>query len=116
MKKLLLFTLLASALMVKAQAPFSSVDGESVLVYSLPKTVFCIEIETEKISQKPGKFYRYSERYLATNKVITDSTSYESYKERLKTLIDIIKETNEVSYNTELRLYLLLCDTYYKTF
>lgn len=72
MKKLLLFTLLASALMVKAQAPFSLVDGESVLVYSLPKTVFCVEIETEKISQKPGKFYRYSERYLATNKVITE--------------------------------------------
>ena len=47
---------------------------------------------------------------------ITDSTNYESYKERLKTLIDTIKETNKVSYNTELRLYLLLCDTYYKTF
>ena len=49
-------------------------------------------------------------------KEITDSKSYESYKERLKTLIDIIKETNEVSYNTEVRLYFLLCDTYYKTF
>ena len=49
-------------------------------------------------------------------KEVNDSTSYESYKERLKTLIDIIKETNEVSYNTELRLYFLLCDTYYKTF
>ena len=47
---------------------------------------------------------------------VNDSTSYEACKERLKTLIDIIKETNEVSYNTEVRLYLLLCDTYYKTF
>jgi len=72
MKKLLLFSLLVAGLIAKAQVPFFSADGESVLVYSLPKTVFCIEIETEKISQKPGKFYRYSERYLATNKVITE--------------------------------------------
>ena len=51
-----------------------------------------------------------------TKTTVNDSTSYEAYKERLKTLIDIIKANNEVSYNTELRLYLLLCDTYYKTF
>ena len=53
---------------------------------------------------------------METKKVITDSTSYDSYKERLKTLIDIIKETNEVSYKTEVGLYFLLSDTYYKTF
>ena len=40
---------------------------------------------------------------------------YEEYKERLKTLIDIIKDSNELTYNTELRLYLLLCEAYYHT-
>ena len=40
---------------------------------------------------------------------------YEAYKERLKNLIDIIKENNELNYNTEIRLYLLLCETYYHT-
>ena len=40
---------------------------------------------------------------------------YEVYKERLKNLIDIIKESNELNYNTEIRLYLLLCETYYHT-
>ena len=40
---------------------------------------------------------------------------YEAYKERLKNLIDIIKESNELNYNTEIRLYLLLCETYYHT-
>ena len=40
---------------------------------------------------------------------------YETYKQRLKTLIDIIKECNELNYNTEIRLYLLLCETYYHT-
>ena len=47
---------------------------------------------------------------------VQDSTSYEAYKERLKILIDIIKASNEISYNTEIRLYLLLCEAYYKTF
>ena len=40
---------------------------------------------------------------------------YESYKSQLKNLIDIIKENNELNYNTEIRLYLLLCETYYHT-
>ena len=42
-------------------------------------------------------------------------TEYEAYKERLKNLIELIKESNELTYNTELRLYLLLCETYYHT-
>lgn len=78
MKKLfLLSVLLVISLLAKAQAPFSLSEGESALVYSLPKTVFCIEVQTEKTTQKPGKFYRYSERYLATNKVMTEEkTTY----------------------------------------
>lgn len=55
-----------------AQNNFSLPEGESVLVYSLPKTELCIEIEVEKTVQKPGEFYRYSERYLATKDVITE--------------------------------------------
>ena len=47
---------------------------------------------------------------------VQDPTSYEAYKERLKTLIDIMKKKGEIDFNAELRLYLLLCDTYYKTF
>jgi hypothetical protein len=63
--------------MVSAQAPFSLVEGQSAIVYSLPKTEFCIEIQSEKVSQKQGVFYRYSERYLATNKIIAeDKTTY----------------------------------------
>lgn len=76
-KRFLLSVLLVISLLAKAQAPFSLSEGESALVYSLPKTVFCIEVQTEKTTQKPGKFYRYSERYLATNKVTTEEkTTY----------------------------------------
>lgn len=69
------------------QAQSSVSDGESALVYSLPKTVFNIEIQTEKVTQKPGIFYRYSERYLATNKVVTEEKT--TYK--LKRII--VKQT-----------------------
>ena len=73
MKKLLFLSIvLVFSFGAKAQATFSLTEGEAALVYSLPKTEFNIEIETEKTTQKPGVYYRYSERYLATNKVITE--------------------------------------------
>jgi hypothetical protein len=76
MRNTLLLILLACNLFAGAQA-FSLTNGESVLVYSLPKTQFCFEVETEKVTQKPGIFYRYSERYLATTNVVTkEKVSY----------------------------------------
>lgn len=73
MKKLFIFSLLIeSTFFLSAQVPFSLKESESSLIYSLPKTEFCIDVQTEKATQKPGLFYRYSERYLATNKVITE--------------------------------------------
>ncbi len=87
MKKLFyLSTLLVFSLMAKSQNTFSLTEGEPALIYSLPKTEFCIEIETEKTVQKPGVFYRYSERYLATNKVITEGkTTYRLKSINVKT-------------------------------
>lgn len=78
MKKLFIVsTFVALALVVSAQSPFSLTEGKAVLVYSLPKTQLNIELVTEKITQQPGMFYRYSERYLATNNVITqEKVSY----------------------------------------
>lgn len=74
MKKLFVLYLLFSAtISLSAQAPFALKEGDAMLVYSLPKTEFCIEVITEKQTQKQGVFYRYSERYLATNKVITEN-------------------------------------------
>lgn len=73
MKKLILLSaLLVMSLIAKPQSTFSLTEGESAIVYSLPKMEFYIEVETEKVVQKPGMFYRYSERYLATDKVITE--------------------------------------------
>lgn len=78
MKKLflisILFMLTFSAM---SQAPLTINEGESTLVYALPKTELCIVVETEKTTQSPGMFYRYCERYLATKKVIIEEkTSY----------------------------------------
>ncbi len=73
MKKLFLLSVLfVLTLTATSQVPFSVNEGESNIVYALPQTELCIVIETEKTVQKPGMFYRYSERYLATNKVITE--------------------------------------------
>jgi hypothetical protein len=91
MKKLFfLSTCLMLTLFASAQTPFSIADGEAALVYALPKTEFLIEVQTEKVTQKPGMFYRYSERYLATNKIVTDEkTTY-----RIK---DIVVRTRPVA-------------------
>lgn len=71
-KNFLLSALLVLAVMANAQTPLTLTEGEPAIIYSLPKTEFAIEVETEKVTQVPGKFYRYSERYLATTNVITE--------------------------------------------
>ena len=41
-------------------------EGESAIVYAMPKVAFGFEIEYEKQTQEVGIFYQYSERYLGT--------------------------------------------------
>lgn len=76
MKKIFIFTVLtvlsAYLLTISAQNKFVLGDGSHSFVYSLPKTELCFEIEVETQSEKPGVFYQYSQRYLATNKVVTE--------------------------------------------
>lgn len=88
MKKLvILFNLLLIAAFMSAQTPFSLNEGECATIYSLPKTEICIKVLTEKVTQTPGVFYRYSERYLGTNKVITsDKLSYRLKDISVKTI------------------------------
>ena len=63
-----------------------SVAAQSTIAYSLPKTELIIELELEKTSQKPGLFYPYSERYLATKNIITESkTTFKLLKISVKT-------------------------------
>lgn len=74
----LLSLFLAINILIFAQAGFSINENESVMVYSLPQTELCIEVEVEKVSQVPGEFYRFSERYLATANVIAEEkTTYQ---------------------------------------
>jgi len=87
MKKLLvIYILIQSTFCVFSQNLFTLKQGESSLIYSLPKTKFCIEVKTEKVTQKPGVFFKYSERYLATNKIITErKTTYRLKNIQVKT-------------------------------
>ncbi|MDO9154756.1 MAG: DUF4831 family protein, partial [Paludibacter sp.] len=76
-KSMLVFLSVISACFTMAANPLKITEGKPVFVYSLPRTEFCIEIEIEKSTQKAGQFYQFSERYLATNQIITeDKTLY----------------------------------------
>lgn len=61
-------------------------EGESAIVYAMPKVVFGFEIEYEKQTQEVGIFYQYSERYLGTKNVITENKTVYTIKNiRLQT-------------------------------
>ncbi len=66
--------LCAAALSLPAQTSVTHyVPGSSVptgVVYYLPRTVIDVRAEAECIEEKPGPFYQYAERYLATDDVI----------------------------------------------
>ena len=73
MKPSILITtaLLLAGGIAPAQERFELPQGEPVLVYSLPRTGLCIEVDVEKTTETPGEFYQYSGRYLAEQDVIT---------------------------------------------
>ena len=73
----LFFILLAFNVFYRAEAQVSLIEGQSAIVYALPKTELFFEIELEKIDQTPGIYYQYSERFLAEKNIITQAkTSY----------------------------------------
>lgn len=55
-------------------------EGESAIVYAMPKIVFGFEIEYEKQTQEIGIFYQYSERYLGTKDVVTENKTVYTIK------------------------------------
>jgi hypothetical protein len=68
----LIFFLVIIFLPLTAQNNLVLTEGTPVFVYALPKTLLCFDVEVEKITQTPGQFYQYSQRYLATTDVITE--------------------------------------------
>lgn len=87
MKKSTLFGwLVAVAASATAQSSLSLVEGVPALVYSLPATELVFEVEIEKTVEQPGVFYQYSQRYLATSKVVTEeSVNYQLRSVRMNT-------------------------------
>lgn len=73
MRKFSLIMVLAMVLLpLAAQKNLVLTEGSPVFIYALPKTVLCFDVEVEKITQTPGQFFQYSQRYLATTNVITE--------------------------------------------
>ena len=110
MKRLLFFVALLPVL-VSGQ---TITEGKSTLIYSLPKTEFVINATVELVTENPGNFYQYSERFLATSEVITAEKKYYRMKtitmetrtlsdsERTFTIIPSKKSlANQISVNDE---------------
>lgn len=71
-KSIFIFVMAMILLPFNAQKSLVLTEGSPVFVYALPKTVLCFEVEVEKITQTPGQFFQYSQRYLATTDVFTE--------------------------------------------
>lgn len=50
-------------------------ENEAAVVYYMPKNELAITLEYDVVTQQPGKFYQYAERYLGTKNVITETKS-----------------------------------------
>lgn len=71
MKKIYVMALAALMMMaIPAKAQVSAT--ESGIVYCMPYTQICIDVEYEELTLEKGPFYQYSERYLATKNVVTE--------------------------------------------
>ena len=73
MKKITLVSLLAALVMMALPARAQVAENESGIVYYMPYTEICIDVEYEEISLTKGPFYQYSERYLGTKDIITEN-------------------------------------------
>lgn len=70
-------------------------EGQTAIVYSMPKSVLVFEVEMEKQIQEPGPFYLYAKRFLGASEVITEHA--ENYKMlnvhmKVKTVADATRQ------------------------
>lgn len=71
-----LISFLALALMTVAAMAQQVAENESAIVYYLPKTAVNVVVRYMEIQTTAGPFYQYSERYLGTKDVVTESSRY----------------------------------------
>ena len=65
---MMLMTFICSTMALAQQVK----EGELAVVYHMPLTQLAITIEYDEITQTPGPFYLYAERYLAEKEVVTE--------------------------------------------
>lgn len=95
MKRAVFFTALFIAVhIVQAQQSLKLIEGQSSLVYSLPKTELLVDVQIEKTVQKPGQYYQYSQRYLAESNIVMEGKStfrIKSVKLRTASVVDLAR-------------------------
>ena len=50
-------------------------ENEAAVVYYMPKTELVIHIDYEVVTQTPGVFYQYAERYLGAEEIIMENNT-----------------------------------------
>lgn len=70
MRRLVLLLSILPFCLLQAEPPVKLMTDMPAIVYSLPRTQLCFDVEIERVTSTPGVFYLYSQRYLATDKVI----------------------------------------------
>ncbi|MEG1616359.1 MAG: DUF4831 family protein [Bacteroidales bacterium] len=79
MKKWILSLLSLAAISAFAQEATKITAGKHNdfgLAYSLPLTVVEVEIEATKITTKTGPYYKYAEKYLGVQEIVTEDLEY----------------------------------------
>ena len=51
-------------------------ENEAAVVYYMPKTELVIHIDYEVVTQTPGVFYQYAERYLGAEEIIMENSTH----------------------------------------
>lgn len=74
---ILSLSLSLSAAQKKAKSEKSNTkENAPAVIYSLPKTVLKIELEVSQVTEKPGLYFNYSDRFLALKNVVTEYKTY----------------------------------------
>lgn len=73
MKKIAFFALTIALLIAQTSIAHAQVSKtESGVVYFMPYTQLCIDVEYEEVTLQQGPFYQYAERYLATKDAVSE--------------------------------------------
>ena len=94
---ILFITSTLTAIAQTSVTPFDATkDYLNGITYSLPKTQLSVTVTARHTIEKPGPFYHYAERYLATKEIVTINNESQSIS--LEKFITLSKNINILDF------------------